>query len=529
MNNRSSVSDLKPLFLFFLLSSVYLYPFLRVLWRIGDEGSIVYSAQLVAEGALPYRDFFEVAGPATYYWLGLFFKLFGTNFLVARALLLITAALTTILIYWMTRRLYRDRFDYLPALFYMLISYPNWPGSNHHWDSNLFSLLAIVTFLVWEGRRQKRYLIMAGTFSGITSCFMLQKGFLIFLAFILVLIFNRKWPYGRKAKIIDDLVILSTAYISVAVFVLLFFYTSGGLSDLIYATLIFPLKNYHKVNVLPYGYGLREWIWPTWQGFLNSFLPPIFSKAFGFFLLVPYFIVLALPFLVMALAASLYINVETRSRIFNSTTLICWSTGIALWVSELHRMDIIHLIYGCPILLIIFFAIWNIRCEKKRIIHQLGLILIVFPLIFFGTFNAFIALSANHQFNTRRGIVYSFNEDTALKFLHEQIRPGSTVFVYPYYPMYYFLANLRNPSRYNVLMYYYNSREQFKEAITALEQKKVGYVLWDLIYSGSNFKRWFPQYTHPPEKMLELENYLENHYRELEVRNGFRIMQRLED
>ena len=192
-------------------------------------------------------------------------------------------------------------------------------------------------------------------------------------------------------------------------------------------------------------------------------------------------------------------------------------------------MDIIHLIYGSPIFVIIFFTLWNIRFEKKRIIHQLGLILIVFPLMFFGTINAFIALSAKHQLDTRRGLVYSFQEDTALKFLHEQIQPGSTVFVYPYYPMYYFLANIRNPTRFNVLVYHYNSREQFKEAITALEQKKVEYVLWDLIYSGSNFKRWFPQYTHPPEKMLELENYLENHYRELEVRNGFRIMQRLED
>ena len=258
MNNRSSISNLKSFSFFFLLTSVYLYPFLRVLWRIGDEGSIVYSAQLVAEGALPYRDFFEIAGPATYYWLALFFKLFGTEFLVARGLVLITGALTTTLLYWMTRRLYRDRFDYLPAIFYMLISFPNWPCSSHHWDSNLFGLLAVVTFLLWEDTGQKRYLIMAGAISGITSCFILQKGVFNFLAFILVLIFNWKWPYGRKAKIIDDLVILSTAYIGVAVLVLLFFYISGGLSDLFYAALIFPLKNYHKVNVLPYGYGLRE-------------------------------------------------------------------------------------------------------------------------------------------------------------------------------------------------------------------------------------------------------------------------------
>ena len=60
-------------------SAAYLYPFLRVLWRVGDEGTLVYGAQRVAEGAVPYRDFFEVMGPGTFYWLGLFFKLFGTT------------------------------------------------------------------------------------------------------------------------------------------------------------------------------------------------------------------------------------------------------------------------------------------------------------------------------------------------------------------------------------------------------------------------------------------------------------------
>jgi Dolichyl-phosphate-mannose-protein mannosyltransferase len=529
MKNRSSISDLKSLVFIFLLSSVYLYPFVRVLWGIRDEGSIVYSAQLVAEGALPYRDFFEIAGPATYYWLAFFFKLFGTKFAVARGLVLITGALTTTLIYWMTRRLYQGPFDYLPAMFYLIVSYPIWPVSNHHWDSNFFALLAVATFLLWEDTREKRYLIMAGVIAGITSCFIAQKGFFILLAFMLVLIFNRQRAHGRNQEIINDLCVVTTAYISLGVFVLLFFYMSGGLDDLFYATVIYPLKNYHKINVLPYGYGLQAWFLSHWQQVLNLFLPPILGNNLGLFLLVPFFIILILPFLLVVLTTSLYINVANRSKLFNSTPLTYWSTGMALWVSELHRMDIIHLVYGSPILLIILFVLWNVLCEKKRVIHPLGLILIGFPLIVFGTIHAAITLSANHQLDTRRGIVYSFQEDGTLKFLHEKIQPGSTVFVYPYYPIYYFLADIKNPTRFNVLMYHYNSKEQFKETIAALEEKKVKYVLWDTFVSGPNFKVWFPRYTHPPKEMLELENYLEGHYRELEITNDMRILQRMED
>src|SRR2546430_4915814 len=69
-------------------SAAYLYPFLRVLWRVGDEGTLVYGAQRVAEGAVPYRDFMEVMGPGTFYWLGRFFQTSRATWAFARPRLL---------------------------------------------------------------------------------------------------------------------------------------------------------------------------------------------------------------------------------------------------------------------------------------------------------------------------------------------------------------------------------------------------------------------------------------------------------
>src|SRR6478736_360093 len=80
-------------------SAAYLYPFVRVLWRVGDEGTLVYGAKRVAEGAVPYRDFFEAMGPGSFYWLGLFFKLFGSTWMVTRLLLLVTGVATTLMVY----------------------------------------------------------------------------------------------------------------------------------------------------------------------------------------------------------------------------------------------------------------------------------------------------------------------------------------------------------------------------------------------------------------------------------------------
>src|SRR5258708_13655238 len=109
-------------------AAAYLYPFLRVLWRVGDEGTLVYGAQRVAEGAVPYRDFMEVMGPGTFYWLGLFFKIFGATWLVARAQVLITGAGTILVPYWLGRRL-PPRSRGLTAPLLTTIPFPLWPAT----------------------------------------------------------------------------------------------------------------------------------------------------------------------------------------------------------------------------------------------------------------------------------------------------------------------------------------------------------------------------------------------------------------
>ncbi|MGB7972337.1 MAG: hypothetical protein WCF31_10255, partial [Candidatus Deferrimicrobiaceae bacterium] len=162
-----------------LFSAAYLFLFLRVLWRVGDEGLVVYGAQRVAEGALPYRDFVEVFGPASFYWHALFFSLLGTKWMVARGVLLFTGTASAVLIYWMTRRLYRGPFEMMPALYYLVLGIPLWPASTHHWDSNLFALLAVGVFLLWQERKDVIWLVMSGVIAGITSCFVQQKGLLL--------------------------------------------------------------------------------------------------------------------------------------------------------------------------------------------------------------------------------------------------------------------------------------------------------------------------------------------------------------
>lgn len=118
---------LKPILL--LLTVAYLLPFTQVLSRVGDEGTIIYGAQRVCEGAIPGRDFVEVIGPGAFYWLALFFKLFGTGWQVTRLYLLLTGVATVMLLYDIARQVCRESVAIVLWLFVLLSAFQSGPPS----------------------------------------------------------------------------------------------------------------------------------------------------------------------------------------------------------------------------------------------------------------------------------------------------------------------------------------------------------------------------------------------------------------
>ena len=189
-------------------------------------------------------------------------------------------------------------------------------------------------------------------------------------------------------------------------------------------------------------------------------------------------------------------------------------------------MDMIHIIYGSPLLIILLFLSIFYYLHEKHCIKNVICACISICVIFFGSYNAFVALNAKEKIMTRKGALYSFKQDDCVQFLIQNTEEGDFVFVYPYYPMYYYLASVRNPTRYSILMHHINTRAQFYEAINDLENKAVKYVLWDTLVEGQNLKKWFPNYQQPPKQDLEMEQYLKKNYQILTIKNGFRIMKK---
>lgn len=525
MNNRFPVNFPRWKWWLLILSAVaYLYTNLHVLRHYGDEGLILYGAELVSEGVIPYRGFFEVFGPGSFYWLGLFFKLFGAKLATARNLLLFTGVATALLTLWMTKRIHRGPFELVPAVFLLFISIPIWPASSHHWDSNLFALLSLAMFLLWTDTDNSFYLSMTGIFSGLTYCFLQQKGLLLLASFMVsLLIINRLKQ--TSSKIIGHALLFIGSYLAVISLVLIYFYLNDGLADLVHATILWPINHYKQVNIVPYGFGLHKFIW---QYFINSLslLPPGFMFSLSAVLAFSYLIIYMLPFLVLFPCLLCVNNRSLRSVLFNLETTPYWTVGMGLWISEAHRPDIYHLLWGSPVLFIILYLMLNVLLRNRKTILTVTFGMIIISSFTLGMFNLLKSSTASERTISRRGSFYSFGRDDALAFLHQEVTAGEYVFVYPYYPLYYFLADVKNPTRYNNLIYKYHTELQFEEAVESLEKKNVRYILWDTVVEGENLKQWFPGYKHPKTESLIMERYITDKYSLIDIKNGFRIMER---
>ena len=119
------------------------------------------------------------------------------------------------------------------------------------------------------------------------------------------------------------------------------------------------------------------------------------------------------------------------------------------------------------------------------------------------------------------------NNAALLKFLEGHTQAGDEVFIYPYQPIYYFVENLRNPTRYSYMQYHLHTEDQFREATRDLERKNVRYVIFDTALSGERFREVFPAYRQPEKSQLIMEPYLDQHYQLLQDLGRFHVLQRV--
>lgn len=88
-----------------VILATYLYRLDSLIIPGQDEGTYLYAARLIAEGKVPYEDFFLGHPPLLPYFFGLPFKLFGADIMLARLLYMVVVLLSAVPLYLIVKRL----------------------------------------------------------------------------------------------------------------------------------------------------------------------------------------------------------------------------------------------------------------------------------------------------------------------------------------------------------------------------------------------------------------------------------------
>jgi hypothetical protein len=493
-------------------AALYFFPFVRVLHWCPDEGAYLYGAELVLHGALPGRDFFEQYGPGCFFWLAGVMKIFGGGILPMRGLLLLVGVGSALLLFHISRQIGAKGVLALTFFVPLSISFLMVMNSQHY-DGNFFALLAFAVFLAALKRadRPKDCLMaLSGMLAGLTSWMIQHKGLLLLFAMLASV------PVAQKSKRLRSAVWLLLGFTLVIFAELAPYVAQHAVSNLIYSDFQIPASTYQQVNAVYYGFPFwASWL-PRWfDTFHRGFAAPVAMLLTG---------AVALPFMLVVLAPLLpFLAYLFGWRPFCRELLPFWVAGYALWLSELHRLDIGHLRNGCILLVAIFLSLVETapsRHAKRAAVAFASCFLLIGGIYVVG------ALGAKVRIQTRRGTLWADKPDRVMQFLMGHTQPGDYVFVYPYRPVYYYLAELRNPTRVAAYVYSPEIAGIFRQEMQSLDAKKVRYVLFDTNLSGKNMRQVFPAYQPPKPQDEIFEPYLASHYHQIALLDGFRVLER---
>ena len=499
--------------IFAFCAASFLLPFMRTLYVESDEGLFFCGAARIVQGQVFGREFLEIMGPGSFYWMAAFFKIFGVTLLAARISIFAPLLGTGLILFFLSRRLC-SRYCALPSL---LLTGPYFglfgQVESHHVDSGFFALLSVVCLILWQTKRRKTLLIATGGLAAVTTCFLQPMG--VFLLFACLL-----WLLLQSRKISSALAFVSLVtggFLGVLGLVLSYFWSRGAMGGLIYANYIAPTQHYGPANTVPYAQRIFD-IW-------NFLLPqPGGSKllaGIAAIMEVPSLFVAALPVLLLIL------GIGYKWKSVRPEVVLLWLCGGAIWLSEFHRRDIHHLAYGSPLLIVLcVHMLGEIRSKFVHVaVWSLGACTVCLAAL-----NCMVSAQVQ-TVPTRVGPVAAFGpgSGSVLDFLNKHTKPGEEILVYPWAPAIYFLSSTTNPTPYSGLFYGQSTTAEFHEVVDILEQRQVRYVVWDTTLLESRSKAGIMQGLMPSTDQLIFEPYLQSHYTMVENGGSTIIMERRQE
>jgi len=446
-----------------------------------DEGIYLAGAERAAQGQAPYRDFFLLTGPGTFWLYDVVFRLFGPSLSKARLVVAGEIAFLTTAVFWLLRRLTgRALFSLAAAALFagFLLATPARLVANHRWDSNALAIAAIVLIAAGMPKRSRALFVLAGVCAGAAAW--VTPPFLIVVATLGAWMLWREESRRHAAFYALGVALPSVAAAAVLV-------RQQAFGAMVHH-LLWVGSNYSQANRVMYGavllrdpdlfFGGKEGV-------------ELVSPALRLFAaVVPSILPVAAYAALGLLWWKKYKHQATKAPSPPPLgVLVSWwfkgATGrllpllavasLALLAAAYPRLGAAQLLYVAPLFWVLCaYVLHESLRERWRTPCAVVLGLLACALLI-GASTATLP----RGIATRVGDVRCSSRHYALlSTLQAKIKPGDTLFVHPYLPILYFVTGGVNPTRYSFLQPGMMTGQDEATAVADLKARPPRWIVW---------------------------------------------------
>jgi hypothetical protein len=429
-----------------------------------DEGIYLAGAERLLRGQVPYRDFFAITGPGSFWIQAGILGLLGPTLRHARLALVFDLAVLCGAVYWLAARLTGRNFALVvTAAFFALETRPLFRlYVNHRWDGSAFALLAVV--FVLAGTEHPRFItFLAAGMAAATAAWITPS----LLALLVLLALWMLMIKGLRRQCIPY--VAGIASISLLAGGVLFF--QGALGPM-FRDLLWTSAHYPAPNRVPYGYGAIA------PGGLRALFAgtegaALIARATG---LIAVMIPVVLP---PAVYAAWVVRRLRRKEMDQREKLaiLLMLASFGLVISTYPRWSADQLLFIAPVFYVLAGYLVSRVLNGKVIRITAGAL--VLALGFAALSYSVLQVMSEPVIETRVGGIHAgTSEQSVIKLVESWVSPGDTLFVYPYLPIVYFLTGAANPTPYSFLQPGMMQSPDYDKALSALRAHPPRSVLY---------------------------------------------------
>jgi hypothetical protein len=188
--------------------------------------------------------------------------------------------------------------------------------------------------------------------------------------------------------------------------------------------------------------------------------------------------------------------------------------GVALFLTEVPRMDTLHLVWATPILLVLGAVALERVPRALALAVGLAVVALVWPTL--SARATYLSEPRARVSDVAAPVATATDIQGTLDDIQQRTRPGEPIFVYPTSPLLYVLADRPNPSRFDHLNPGAANAQQIQGVIDDLQRANVRLVVvsdfWDAAWG-------------PPGANAVLEDWINAHFTQVGKHGAYRVLE----